>query len=81
MMKKEGIKTETHTEILREAMTKRGMKQAELAELLGIKQPSLSGNFNRKRIGLDVFTKILDAMGYDVVIKDRESGEDLWKVR
>ena len=80
-MKKEEIRAEEHTIILREAMAKRGMKQAELAEALGIKQPSLSGNFNRTRIGLDVFAKILDAMGYDVVIKDRESGKDLWKVR
>lgn len=66
--------------IMREAMLKRGIKQSELAERLGMRQPSLSGNMNRTKIGLGVFTKILNVMGYDVAVVDRESGEALWTV-
>lgn len=79
-MKKKEIMAAEDKSILREAMRERNMKQAELADRLGIRQPSLSGNMNRSRIGLDVFVKILQAMDYDVVVVDRKSGEEKWKV-
>ena len=79
-MVKDGIKSYSSNDILREAKDRKGIRQNELAERLGMAQPSLSGNMNRTRIGLDVFTKMLDAMGYDVVVTDRDSGKPIWKV-
>lgn len=67
--------------ILFAAMRSRGITQVQLAEKLGIKQSSLSGNMNRTRIGLDVFAKTLNALGYDVVVTDRSTGENVWKVK
>ena len=79
-MKSNEIKTASSSEILKAAKDSKGIKQADLAARLGMAQPSLSGNMNRTRIGLDVFARMLDAMGYDVIVKDRDSGKDLWKV-
>ena len=80
MMRNAKVKSAKSNEILRMAKDERGVRQTELAERLGMAQASLSGNMNRPRIGLDVFAKLLDAMGYDVTIVDRESGKELWKV-
>ena len=80
MMKNAKVKSAKSNEILRMAKDSKGFRQTELAEKLGMAQASLSGNMNRSRIGLDVFAKLLDAMGYDVTIVDRESGKELWKV-
>ena len=67
--------------ILFAAMHERGAKQTQLAHKLGMQQASLSGNMNRTRIGLEVFTKILNALEYDVVVTDRATGENVWKVK
>lgn len=65
----------TSNEIIRNAMKVRGVLQTELADRLGMKQSSVSGNINRPRMGLDVFIEMMNAMDYDVAIVDRESGE------
>ena len=67
-------------EILRSAMKKREMMQVDLADKLGVFQSSISGNVNRKRMGLDVFSTMLNAMDYDVAVVDRNTGEVMWKV-
>lgn len=67
-------------DIIRNALIDRGMLQIELADKLGITQASLSGNVNRKRMSLEVFSKTLDVMGFDVAVVDRETGEVFWKV-
>lgn len=79
--KKNDIEVMSDNDILRAAMVSREVKQAELAERLGMKQPSLSGNMNRSRIGLDTFGKILKALDYDVVVTDRNTGETVWQVK
>lgn len=66
--------------ILKEAIKERGMKQKTLAEQLGVAQNALSANMTRDRMGLDNFKKILNVLGYDVVVVDRESGELKWTV-
>lgn len=67
-------------DIIRNAMLHRGMVQVDLADKLGVLQSSLSGNINRKRISLSVFSKMLDAMDFDVAVVDRETGEVMWNV-
>lgn len=68
-------------EILRIAMKERGVTQVMLADRLGVIQSSISGSLNRKRPTVEVFKRILNAMEYDVVILDRETGEIMWKVK
>ena len=75
------MKTMGSSGILKEAMKGRGLVQAKLAERVGMLPNGLSGNINRGRISLHMFGRLLDAMGYDVCVKDRETGEVKWKVR
>lgn len=70
----------TDKAILKKAQRTRNMTQMELAEALGMKQNSLSGSMCRSRMSLGVFAKILDALDYDVVIADRETGNVMWKL-
>ena len=79
-MKKEEKSGVSSGKVLRMAMQERGLTQVDLADKMGMKQPSISGNINRKRMGLDVFMSILDCMEYDVMIVDRQTGELMWKV-
>ena len=66
--------------ILRKAQRSRNVTQAELADTLGVKQNTLSGNMNRSRMSLGMFGRILTVLDYDVVIVDRETGEAMWKL-
>ena len=66
--------------IMRSAMKKRSITQVDLADKLGVLQSSLSGSINRKRLSLEVFCRILNAMEYDVVVVDRKTEEPVWKV-
>ena len=36
--------------------------------------------FDRQTLKLDSFYKIMDELGYDIVIKDRINGKEMWKV-
>ena len=66
--------------IMKGAKESRGIKQTELAKRVGMKQQTLSESIARRRISLGAFAKILNALDYDVVIVDRETGEAKWKV-
>ena len=55
-------------EILRWVMAVTGTKQVDIAAQLGILQSSVSGNLNRRKMGLDVFERMLQVMGYTVAI-------------
>ena len=79
-VKEEEILVLNEGDAIRSAMKERGMKQIELAEKLGMLQSGLSNSINRKHISVDVFKTILDAMGYDVAVVDRQTGEVKWKV-
>ena len=70
----------TDKAILKKAQRMRNMTQMELAGVLGMRQNTLSGNMRRDRMSLGVFSKILNALDYDVVIADRETGNVMWKL-
>ena len=55
-------------EILRSVMVVTGTKQVDIAARMGILQSSVSGNLNRRRMGLDVFERMLQVMGYTVAV-------------
>jgi len=80
-MKRSNAVEMENREIMRVARAERGMTQTELAERMGMLRNGLSMNLSRPRISLDMFTRILDAMGYDVVVVDREDGSEKWRVK
>ena len=79
-VQKEGIPVMEEGKILKDAMKERRIMQVELADKLGVLQSSISGNINRKRMSLEVFSTMLNAMDYDVAVVDRNTGEVMWKV-
>lgn len=68
------------TDLLKAAIKDRKTNQVKLAEKLGVGQPAISGYLNSPRMGVDVFRKILNALNYDLVVVDRETGEIKWTV-
>lgn len=70
-------------EILSNAMKARGYTQTMLAEAAGLKrQSNVSEMLRGRSLRVDNFVKLLNAMGFDLVVKDRNSGnkENVWKV-
>ena len=68
--------------VMKDALKKSGILQSELAEKLQITQASISGNMNRTKMGIDVFIRMINAMGYSVVVgENKEDGfEPLWEL-
>ena len=58
-------------EVVRKVMSADGITQANLAEKLGYKTQSGVGNALSRENGMrvDVFVKMMNAMGYDVVVR------------
>jgi len=70
----------SENELVRAAMRERGMTQKVLADRMGTSQNNLSANLNRKRMSVEVFKGVLDALGYDVIVVDCEDGREMWKL-
>ena len=72
----------TNQEILKLALAESGKRQVDLAEELHVNQATISTNMRRDRMGMDVFVRLLNAMGYSVVVgKETEDGfEAKWTV-
>ena len=73
----------TEKEILVNAMKVRGYTQTMLAQAAGYaRQSNVSELLRGKSIRVDNFVKLLNAMGFDVVVKDRngQNRENVWKV-
>lgn len=73
----------TEKDILLEAMEVRGFTQKMLAESAGLaRQSNVSEMLRSKSLRVDNFVKLLNAMGFDLIVKDRNSrnSENLWKV-
>lgn len=70
-------------EVIREAMKARGLNQAMLADAAGLKrQSNVSELLRGNSIRVDNMVKLLDAMGFDLIVKDRNSSNkgNVWKV-
>lgn len=62
-------------EIIKSAMAHRGFTQNAVAKKAGWKnQSSLGTAINRENPSVDTMFRILDALEYDVVVVDRNSG-------
>ena len=70
-------------EIIRIALKSRGYTQAMLASMLGFKgQNAVSERLRGNAINVDTLLKILNAMGYELVIRDKNKSnkENVWVV-
>lgn len=67
-------------DILKLAQKSRHVTQDVIASSLKMKRNSLSQNMSRPRMSLGMFAKILDALDYDVMIVNRETGEAEWQL-
>lgn len=69
-------------QIIRDAMAADGITQKELAEALGlVGQQSVGNMLTRKNsMRLDNFVKMLDAMGYAVVVRKKLGESEEWRV-
>lgn len=67
----------TPKELIRELLLSRGMSQEELAKKAGYAHQSGIGNIlNRnKTMRIDHLIKLCSAMGYDIAVIDRDTGE------
>ena len=70
----------TEEEIIRKAMSVRGFNQTILANKANLKrQSNVSEMLRSKNLRVDNLVRLLDAMEFDVVVKDR-NGSDVWKI-
>lgn len=76
----EEVSIMTDNLILHTAQKSRRCTQKQIADMLGVHISSINRSMNRPRMSLEMFSKILDALDYDVVIADRETGNVMWKL-
>ena len=67
-------------DILKLAQKRRQVTQETIAGRIGVKRNDLNQNMNRSRMSLDTFIKVLNALDYDIVVVDRETGEPMWQL-
>lgn len=69
-------------EIIKEAMIADKITQKELAKAVGLKSQQAIGNLLLRENGmrLDGFLKMLDVMGYEVVVRKKLGASEEWKV-
>ena len=73
----------TEKEIIRKAMTVRGINQTILADRAKLKrQSNVSEMLRGKSLRVDSLVRLLNAMDFDVIIKDRNGSnrENVWKI-
>lgn len=73
----------TEKDVIRKAMEVRGYNQGMLAELSGFKrQSNVSEMLRGQSIRVDNFVRMCNAMGFDVIVKDRNGSnrENVWKI-
>lgn len=69
-------------EIIKTAMSAHKITQKELAQAVGLKSQQAIGNIFLRENGmrLDGFLKMLDVMGYEVIVRKKIGETEEWKV-
>lgn len=73
----------TEKDAIRTAIKVRGVTQQMLATQCGYKrQSNFTGLMSTKSMSVSNFIKMLDALGFDVIVKDRNKAnrENVWKI-
>jgi transcriptional regulator with XRE-family HTH domain len=69
-------------EIIAAAMQKDKITQKELAEAMGLKSAQAIGNilYRDSSVRVSSFAKMLDIMGYEIVVRKKIGASEEWKV-
>lgn len=69
----------TAADAIKEGMKRRSMTMAKLAERMGFKNAQVVSNrlANKSGMRIDTLIRFMNAMGYDVVIKDRMNDAEI----
>ena len=73
----------TEREVMRDVMKVRGWSQQKLAEEAGFKsQSNITAilNANTKGVRMDTFLRVLDAMGCELVVRDKMGTKKEWLI-
>ncbi len=71
----------TTKEIVVEAMKQKNFNQGQLATAAGLKrQSNVSEMLRSSSMSVDNFSKLLSAMGFEVVVRDKQTNEILWTI-
>lgn len=70
---KEEIKVKTATETVRELLEKENMNQQQLADKMGVPRQTVSQSINRNAHGMrvDSFKKMVQALGYEIIVRKK----------
>lgn len=70
-------------DILKNALTKSGMKQIDLANAFHVNKSTISTGMRRDKMTVDIFCKYLSAMGYTVYVGKMQDGafEPMWELK
>lgn len=73
----------TGKEIIKEIMAYRKWSQSKLAEEMGKSQTNITGYLNRGKneMRLDVFAEMAEAMGCEVIVRDKMGSNNQWVVK
>ena len=67
-----------YREVIAECIKERGISKAQLARELEMSPQLLNSKINRSKVmTTDAVIKIFNALGYDIVVKNRETGEEI----
>lgn len=61
--------------VIRSVMAKKGIKLGQLTQMLDCNRQTLANTLQNNRMTLNKFAEIADALGCDVILVDRETGE------
>ena len=72
----------TGKEIIKDIMNYKKMSQYKLADILGKSQTNITGYINRGKneMRLDLFAEMIEAMGCEVIIRDKINHDKYWTV-
>lgn len=75
-MAKRITKEMKQTELINAVIASRGTSQCWLARKLGKKQQAMNRVINYGNMSIDMLYTIMDALGCDIIIKDRQSDSE-----
>ena len=68
-------------DLVKKAMKERGYTQMKLAKELGYAgSNSIAMQLSGRNMRIDIFVNMLDTLGFDVVVKDRNNRKNVWTV-
>lgn len=72
-MNREEITGNDPTQIVRDILLQENLNQRELAEKMGVTRQNVSQMFNRNTVSMryDSFYKMIEALGYEVVVRKK----------